>query len=177
MALFARGLVLAGCAVALTATAAGQQASGTASVVLSDIHVFYPPIAEAARVQGKVDVRVSVRPDGSVGELAASEGESRIEEGLLRPAAVAAASGARFECRGCTQPATPHTITFVFTLEYPTPTDKPPPPAWRQTGEARSEVTVFGRMAVCDHCGASRPPTRERSGICLWLWRCGTMVR
>ena len=171
VALLRRWSVFTACAAALAATAAGQQASGAASVVLSQIHVFYPPIAESARVQGKVDVRVSVRPDGTVAELAAGEAENRSVEGLLRSAAVAAASGARFECRGCTQPATPHTITFVFTLDYPA--DKPPPPVWREAGDARSEVTVFGTVQVCDHCGAAPQPTRKRSGMCLWLWRCG----
>ncbi len=96
-----RTFILAGCIVALATTVTGQQqTSGTASVVLSQFHVFYPPVAEAARVQGKVDVRVSVRADGTVAEITAAEAESRGVEALLRSAAVAAASAAHFECRG-----------------------------------------------------------------------------
>ena len=162
MTLCPQGL-LAGCVTVVLATTSAQQTT-TPAVALSRIKVVYPPIAGSARVGGTVTVRVGVRPDGSVSETTLLQ-----DVPLLSDAAVNAASGATFECRQCTEPATPHTITFVFSILASL--DSPPPPVLKQTGDASSEVTIFSQSYLCDHCGGREPP-RVRSARCLWLWRC-----
>src|SRR3954447_4169535 len=102
--------LLAGCVSLLVAITSAQQATNPA-VALSRIEGTYPPIAQSARVSGTVNVRVGVRPDGTVSETTLLR-----DVPLLREAALNAASGATFECRQCTEPATPHTISFVFSL-------------------------------------------------------------
>jgi TonB family protein len=150
---------LAGYMTVALATASAQQTPARPVVTLSRIEVAYPPIAESARVSGTVNVRVGVRPDGSVSETTLLQ-----DVPLLSDAAVKAASGATFDCRQCTEPATPHTIAFVFSILGRL--DNPPPPVWKQTGDASSEVTIFGRTYLCDHC-PSGMPSRVRAARCL----------
>jgi TonB family protein len=155
-------VLLAGCVTTVLATAGAQQATNP-TVVLSRIEGTYPPIARSARVRGTVNVRVGVRPDGTVSETTVLR-----DVPLLSEAAVKAASGAMFECRQCTEPATPHTISFVFSLLDTQ--NSPPRPVWKQTGTASTEVTIFGNTPLCDHC--ERALYRVRAARCLWLWRC-----
>jgi TonB family protein len=166
MTLCPKGL-LAGCVTVVLATTSAQQTTARPVVTLSRIEVVYPVIAEFARVGGTVTVRVAVRPDGSVSETTLLQQDVR----LLSDAAVNAASRATFECRQCTEPATPHTITFVFSILASL--DSPPPPVWKQTGDASWEVTIFSHTYLCDHCGPREyKPSRVRAARCLWLWRC-----
>jgi hypothetical protein len=165
MTLRPQGL-LAGCVTVVLATTSAQQTTTPPVVVLSRIEVSYPEIAVSARMRGTVKVSVGVRPDGSVSETTLLD-----DVPLLSAAAIKAASGATFECRQCTEPATPHTIAFVFS--FMDALDSPPPPVvWKQTGDASSEVTILGRSYLCDHCPSGKP-SRVRAAWCLWLWRCG----
>jgi len=167
-----RRLVLATCVIALAAIAYAQEPSGSPAVVLTGVpaNLHYPPIAAAARVTGKVDVRVGVRPDGSVAEATVFP-RADTPWRLLYATAADAAARASFQCRGCTQPSTPHTITFVFSLDGFDSDGKALPPVWKQIGNTSSEVTVFGDVPVCDHCPSGEPP-HKRAARCLWLWRC-----
>ena len=162
MTLCPNGL-LAGCVTVVLGATPAQQATNLPAVALSRIEVVYPPIAVSAWVSGTVNVRVGVRPDGSVAETTLLR-----DVRLLSDAAVKAASGATFECRHCTEPATPHTISFVFSILDIL--DSPPPPVWKQTGNASTEVTILGRVYLCDHCVGK--PHRVRAARCLWLWHC-----
>jgi TonB family protein len=163
MLVCSQGLV-ARCVTVLVAITYTQQTTPSPAVVLSQVEASYPAIAESARVSGTVNVRVGVRPDGSVSETTLLQ-----DLPLLSAAAVKAASSAKFTCGKCTEPSTAHTIAFVFTLLdlY----DNPRPPVWKQTGDGSSEVTVFGRVYECDHCPFGEP-SRVRAARCLWLWRC-----
>ena len=165
----ARWLLLVACSAAVAMSTFAQEAATVPSVVLLKIPVVYPPIAESAIVSGKVSVRVGVRPDGSVAEATTFPQTSGPP--LLLRAAVDAAARASFECRGCTQPWTTHTITIVFLLGGSDSASNPLPPAWKQTGDASSEVTVFGRLPII----SVGPPSRAfhvRAARCLWLWHC-----
>ena len=169
MTLCPKGL-LARCVTLVLATTSGQQTTTVPVVVLSRIEVFYPPIAEFARVSGTVTVRVGVRPDGTVAETTLLQGLP-----LLSDAATAAASRASFECRNCTEPSTPHLIAFVFSFAGYDSAGRPPPPVWKQTGDARSEVSVFGGVYILGPGPGSGPPSKPvhvRAARCLWLWRC-----
>lgn len=142
------------------------------SVVLLQLPegVTYPPIAASALVRGRVDVRVGVRPDGSVADVTVFPQDNTAWR-LLQPTAVDIASRGRFECRGCTQPSTPHTIAFVFSFDKHDENGNPPPPEWKQIGNASSEVTVFGRVNIL-RSGTPSGPFHVRAARCLWLWRC-----
>src|SRR5690242_7558342 len=96
----ARCLALTACVTACASTVGAQGSPAVPAVVLSRIPAYYPGIAEAARIQGKVTVRVAVRPDGTVYETTLVEGARYCSQ-----AAVDFASQARFECRGCTEPS------------------------------------------------------------------------
>jgi TonB family protein len=166
--------LLAACVSAFAMTTSAQEPA-TTSVVLVQIaarDARYPPIAESARVIGKVTVRVAVRPDGSVAEVTVFP-QADGSWNLLHAAAADAAARATFECRGCTQPLTPHTLTVDYILQADASGN--PPPAWRQTGNASSEVTVFGRsLVIC--CGPPSKPFHVRAARCLWLWRCSAQA-
>jgi len=168
-----RRLVLAICIMTFATNASAQEAAGAPAVVLMQIpaSVRYPPIAESALVSGKVDVRVAVRPDGSVAEVTVFPRADAKWPLLFYGTVVDAAARASFDCRGCTQPSTPHTITFVFSFDGSDSAGNPLPPSWKQTGDANSEVIVFGRVPICDHCPGSEPPP-QRAARCLWLWHC-----
>jgi hypothetical protein len=58
---------------------------------------------------------------------------------VLHGVAVDAAARATFECRGCTQPSTPHTLTFVFSFDG------------RQRGQSITAVveTAAGYGSMC----------------------------
>ena len=162
--------LLAGCMTVALATTSAQQTTTVPAVVLSRIEVFYPPIAESARVSGTVTVRVGVRPNGTVAETTLVQGLP-----LLSDVAIGAASRASFECRKCTEPSTPHLIAFVFSFADYDSAGRPPPPVWKQTGDARSEVSVFGGVYIMGPGPGSGPPSKPfhvRAARCLWLWRC-----
>jgi Gram-negative bacterial TonB protein C-terminal len=164
--LLARGL--AACLIGFAAIASAQEGTTSPAVVLSRVQVSYPPIAEAALVSGKVNLRAGVRPDGSVAGTTLLQGVP-----LLNDAAVAAASRASFECRGCTEPETPHTLAFVFSFSLGgfDSAGNPRPPEWKQTGPASSEVTVFGQVPVL-RIGPPSKPFHKRAARCVWLWHC-----
>jgi hypothetical protein len=115
-----------------------QQPRTTTSVVLRQISppdVRYPPIAESALVRGQINVQVGVRPDGSVAEVMVFP-RADLSWKLLQGTAVDAASRATFSCQDCTEPSTPHLMTFVFALDGSDSGGNPLPTTWKQTGDA-----------------------------------------
>ena len=126
----------------------------------------YPPIAVSARVSGEVEVKIGVRPDGTV--------ESAVivrDVPLLASAALEAAQKSQFECRGCSEPVTPYVLLFAFRLDEPTS------PVDLQQKDVVSVTASQGRVTIV----AEPPPFRYelaslaiRSPKCLWLWRCGS---
>ena len=171
MAFPGRWPLLAVCVTAAAMSTFAQDATTDPSVVLLKIPAYevYPPIAESAMVTGKVNVRVGVRPDGSVAEVTIFPQANGPR--LLLGAAVEAAARASFECRGCTQPSTVHTITFIFSIVGSDSTGNALPPGWKQTGKASSEVTVVGRAPIIS-VGPPSKPFHVRAARCLWLWHC-----
>ena len=159
------------------ATTTSAQKAARSVVVLLQIparEVIYPPIAVFANVSGTINVRVGVRPDGSVAEVTVFPQAGMAWHGsCCTGTAAETAAHASFECRGCTRPSTAHTIAFVYSLDGFDSANNPLPPAWKQTGDASSEVTVFGRVPALG--GFSGPPSKPfhvRAARCLWVWRC-----
>jgi TonB family protein len=138
-------------------------------------HPVYPPIAQAARVQGNVEVSVTVRPDGSVAAAAVTGANIP----LLGPAAVDAAKNARFECRGCEGAPTPaYSIVYAFNMNgTPDHSGEVQQPALLVESSTRSRVTTVGETPLIT-CGYRRQvAVRARSIKCAWLWKCGHDVQ
>ena len=104
--------LLAACVTILATIPNQNAAKRSPAVVLSQIQIEYPPIALSALVGGRVSVRVDVRPDGTVANIALVQGIP-----LLSDPAMNAASRATFDCHNCSDSQTPHVITFVFSWD------------------------------------------------------------
>lgn len=141
-------------------------------VVLSKLSApEYPPMAQAARVAGDVELKLEIRQDGSIGSAAVVSGPP-----MLRQAAVDSAKRSQFECRSCVQAVTPFSLKYSYQI---VPRDAPEdcngiqavpnPPA--KVDILRHEVKVFAwEKWKCDPEVTSVP---VRSVKCLYLWRCG----
>ena len=132
---------------------------------------IYPPIAQAARVQGAVEVIVTVRPNGSIASAVVAGRDIPILSG----AALAAAAKAGFECRWCVGVSAQYSIVYQFTMGGLSH-DVRLEPVCETAG--RSRVTTWADSPICDHCGghiSSAIPVR--SAKCGWLWKCGVRYR
>jgi len=124
----------------------------------------YPVMARAARIQGLVEVRVTVGADGSV-----TSTDLPSTAPLLAEAAIEAARETHFICRDC-DPATSQTYSLLYEFRF---ADGGPWPAGPRVmiTPAQSRVTVE-LPAELMSCGPTWP--RTRSAKCLFLWRCGS---
>ncbi len=71
---------------------------------------IYPKIARQARIAGRVDLDVVVRPDGSVESVTVVSGHP-----MLNDTAVQSAKATAYECENCSQ-AVPYRMTYKFEL-------------------------------------------------------------
>jgi TonB family protein len=127
----------------------------------------YPPIAVSARVSGDVEVNIRVRPDGSVESATIVSGPP-----LLQQAALDAAHKSAFECRGCSEAATPYTLVFAFQLDGGThTTTEDHLRGTVRDAPSQSRVTIVAETPLVIPYFAS---FSVRSAKCLWLWRCGS---
>ena len=125
----------------------------------------YPPIARQARIYGRVELSVDVRPDGSVADVRVIAGHP-----LLAPAAVESAQESQFECKGCETTTTFH-VVYQFDLEAPKCGQSIGPP---KIGQVGSVVTIAGQPPViCDPPVQVGERSKARSVKCLYLWKCG----
>jgi TonB family protein len=134
----------------------------------------YPPTALAARVNGKVELALDIRPDGTVASAATVSGPA-----ALRQAAVDSAQQTRFECKGCSDPLTRFQMIYKFALAetkdcYGTQdrtSAAPPATSSPQVTQSMNTVTITGQSAqICDPTGDR---VRARSWKCAYLWKCG----
>ena len=169
MVLAARRLLMMAAFVTAVGTATpAQQPPTTTSVVLRQVpapDVSYPPIAESALVRGQLNVQVGVRPDGSVAEVTVFP-RADLSWKLLQATTVNAASRATFECHDCTQPSTAHLMTFVFSLDASDDDGSVLPTTWKQTGDASSQINVFGRVPISGSARRANRFTSEPHGVC-----------
>lgn len=177
------------------ASSPSASASDLAQAVVVPVRVprpVYPPIAVSVRVSGEVEVKVAVRPDGSVESATIVSSVP-----LLSQPALEAAEKSQFECRGCTEPATPYSLVFAFRFD-----DMPPVPADLQQQEivsvtpSQARITIIAETplisgivfssylvrspkclwlspCVSHWAGLDYYYFKVRSAKCLWLWECG----
>lgn len=157
-----------------------QDASGSSptkpEVVLTKLsEPVYPRLAQAARIAGDVEIRIRIRPNGTVESAEVVTGHP-----MLKQAALDSAEQSRFECRLCSEAAAEYSLTYRFMIA---PTDPPkdcdeiaeasPPPA--QIDMSKRLITVFAwQLWTCDPACTI---TRFRSARCLYLWKCSRSCR
>lgn len=143
--------------------------SQSAQAVVVPVRVprpVYPPIAVSARISGEVEVKVAVRPDGSVESAAIVRSVS-----LLSQAALQAAQKSQFECRDCSE-STPYSLVFAFRLGE---TTTPPEDAQQRDivsvtpSQSRITIVAAAQIAIFEFSAVA-----VRSPKCLWLWTCGS---
>jgi TonB family protein len=121
----------------------------------------YPALAWQARIQGDVEVTVSVRQDGSVESAVVASGHP-----MLASTALENAQKSRFGCRGCMESVTSYTLVYSFRLA----TDEKEA---NQVIQSENHVTVYSPEPPLVSGGGFIMPIAVRSPKCLYLWRCG----
>jgi TonB family protein len=124
----------------------------------------YPIIALAARVSGKVDIKIILLADGTPADVQIVSGPP-----MLQRAAMDSARGSRFEFDKNSMSETSYIVSYVFLLASGDCDQKPYsiPPTFKYDSNT---VTITGTAPmICDPSAV-----KLRSLKCLYLWRCST---
>ena len=102
--------------VVFTKISSAQEAShdkkGTVRIELVELTApVYPPLARAARIMGDVEIKLSIRKDGSVASAEMISGHP-----MLTQAALESARKSKFLCSGCMEEANSYVLTYTFGL-------------------------------------------------------------
>ena len=146
-----------------------------AEIVLTELHgASYPRGARNAAIQGKVQLELHFKADGTIESL----GVIHADHPMLVEAAIKSARASHFECTNCAATVPAYSLTYEFRMLVSDPEqfcknpDQQPLP---KLDASLHEVTVFAnRVWTCDPSAAIRRTyTRVRSAKCLYLWKCG----
>ena len=147
----------------------------TGVVLTKLVQPIYPPLARAAHIEGDVDLKLSIRQDGSLESATAVSGHP-----LLTAAALDSAQHTQFECRKCSEPTTDYRLVYTFQVEAvrecepvaSIPKTSGPDMTYPRVTNATNRVTVTALVVCISH---PAPDVRKlRSLKCLYLWRCST---
>lgn len=151
--------------------------SGSQEAVVTKLFpLSYPPLARQTRITGSVELRLDVRPDGSVALAVAISGHP-----LLKQPALENAQHSQFACTDCGENVRSYRLVYAFELGPPSYcTDKvehsssnPEQPYPRIT-QSPGHVTIVDQPWVtCDPAGTITY-NKVRSIKCLYLWKCAT---
>ncbi len=147
----------------------------TGVVVVKLTAPIYLPLARATHIAGDVEVKLSIRQDGSLDSAVVVSGHP-----LLRAAALDSAQHTQFECRKCSESTTSSRLVYTFRIEgececepvVSRPKTSEPEKTYPQITNATNRVTVTA-LVVCI-CDPAIQITKVRSLKCLYLWRCST---
>lgn len=108
-----------------------QQAShderGTIRIDLVDLSApVYPPLARGARIMGDVEIKLSIRKDGSVASSEMISGHP-----MLKQAALESARKSKFLCSGCLEEANSYVLTYTFGLRNDSSCSLPRKRSWK----------------------------------------------
>jgi TonB family protein len=139
-------------------------------VVLTSLsNPAYPRLAEQARVAGDVEVRLSVRADGSVESAEVISGPAMLKQAVLE-----SVHRSHFECRECGENVTSYRMVYTFQTvpqQYGPGCEVIVDPTYPQVIQSQNHVTVIDQLAgICDPMGTI---TKVRSVKCFYLWKCG----
>jgi TonB family protein len=125
----------------------------------------YPPLALQGRIQGEVQIAVSVRKDGTLQSATVKSGHP-----ILGRAALQSAKNSEYDCRSCSKAITSYSLVYTFKFED------------LIRGQARAlpvthvgnHITVIGESPTITITISDPSSTfRKRSPKCLYLWKCG----
>jgi hypothetical protein len=133
----------------------------------------YPVIARVARIQGEVDLNVTVRQDGAVAAEVVS-GPPVLQQG-----AVESAIHSQFECKNCAGPTASFRFIYNFQLDLKCEcgacegkNSSTARPKYPRITQSENHVTIIAD-GVQDRDIYTTTIKKPRSSKCLWLWRCG----
>lgn len=158
-------LIWAMIATALMSCASAQSPAPTPSLKIVKLDPpQYPPIAMAARVMGRVELKVTLGQDGRTQTVEALSGPE-----MLKKAAIESAKSSTFQAQDASQRDQAYELTYVFELHYLNCGEAPDTSYPRVTSDSDVVTISAEAMPICDP--AAEIPVR--SARCLWLWRCG----
>lgn len=157
----------------LSAVGGTPQSPSPMRVVLTKLHEpLYPRSAQAAAIQGTVELAVEVNKGGEIVAVNVVSGAP-----ILLPSAIDSARNSTFECQECDDAAHSYQLTYEYRIVA---TD--PEQYCKTYNEQLSpkfdaslhKVDVFAKeFWTCD--GTSEVSSlRVRSAKCLYLWKCGS---
>lgn len=134
----------------------------------------YPQLAKLARVAGDVELKLSVRPDGTVESADVVSGPA-----MLRQAALISAQQSKFECRNCGDNVSTFQLVYTFQLgptlycsDSVAKSDSVNAQTYPETKQSQNHVTLIDQpVGTCDL--ATTSTGKVRSVRCLYLWKCG----
>ena len=144
-------------------------------IVVAELHgAAYPRGARNAAIQGKVELELHFKTDGTIESLDVVHADHP----MLVEAAINSARASHFECRNCAGTVPAYSLTYEFRMVASDPEqfcnnpDQQPPP---ELDASLHKITVLGNEVwTCDPSAAIRRTyTRVRSAKCLYLWKCG----
>jgi TonB family protein len=152
---------------------------GEPRAALVNLHSpFFPPLANQARIAGRVELKLTIQEDGTVESVTVVDGHP-----LLRSAALESVAKSQFECSGCTHSVT-YSLLYLFVpgklLPEGCTAGTPDSNSLKQSREAQTSysdnrVTVIGPpLAMCPG-PPHKAPSKVRSATCLYLWKCRSL--
>lgn len=134
---------------------------------------IYPPLARQTRITGDVELKLDIKPDGSVASALVMSGHP-----LLSPFALEKMQQSQFACNDCRATVRSYRLIFTFGLVPSSCSDiddksnisqEQPYPRITQS---QGHVTIVDRpVLLCDPAAATY---KVRSAKCLYLWKCST---
>jgi TonB family protein len=147
-------------------------------IVLTELHgAAYPRGAQNAAIQGKVQLELHFKADGTIESLDVVHAD----HAMLVEAAIKSARASHFDCTNCAGTVPAYSLTYEFRVLASDPEqfcknpDQQPPP---ELDASLHKVTVFANEVwTCDPSAVIRRTyTRVRSAKCLYLWKCGLLL-
>jgi TonB family protein len=127
----------------------------------------YPPIAMAARVSGDVDLKITLRPDGTPESVQAESGPQ-----MLKQAAVDSASRSRFQLASGDHAEASYQLVYRFALDKALGCNQERDKSYPHIHYESNTITITEQpSSICDPV-ADTEPVRVRSVKCLYLWKC-----
>lgn len=164
------------CLLAIIGLGGGDANTPQSEVILTSLtNPVYPQLALQARVVGDVELKLLIRPDGTVESAEAVRGP-----GMLAQAAVESAKNSRFDCSSCTETLTSYRLMYSFQFGpalvcvNPGVTDeKVHLPGYPQVTHTNNQV-ILVEQPLGEQCAGDSilTPFKVRSAKCLYLWKC-----
>ena len=127
----------------------------------------YPAIAIAARVSGDVDLKISLRPDGTPATVQVESGPQ-----MLKQAAVDSATRSRFQLASGDRAQDSYQLIYRFALDKARNCDQARDKSYPHIHYESNTITIAEQpVGLCDDAPETEP-VRVRSVKCLYVWKC-----